>query len=248
MDTTDIPLPRYDFYQTPSHLILAVYAKGYGVPGLMEHVGVTFQPDSVVVLLPPLKEDDTKKKVTLEPLWGVIKPEESTVRVLSTKIELKLTKVSPDNWPSLLGAPGGVSSSAIPGPNSQSTTSSSSQPSEAGPSASSAPSALKRVSLATNVPKTGGPEKVNAQRRNWDKVVEDELEENDDSKDPNAGGDAALQKMFSSIYANADPDTRRAMIKSFTESGGTALSTDWSNVGKEKTPVRPPEGMYEMKM
>ncbi|RSH92036.1 hypothetical protein EHS25_009407 [Saitozyma podzolica] len=246
MDVTDIPLPRYDFYQTPSHLILAVYVKGYGVPGLMEHVGVTFQPDSVVVLLPPLKQgEDTKKQVTLGPLWGIIKPEESTVRVLSSKIELKLAKNSPDNWTSLLGAPGGASSLARPGPSSQPAASSSSQPSEAG---LSAPPALQGVGLASNVPRTGGPEKVNAQRRNWDKVIEDELEENDDSKDPNAGGDAALQKMFSSIYANADPDTRRAMIKSFTESGGTALSTDWSNVGKEKTPVRPPEGMYEMKM
>jgi hypothetical protein len=43
----ETPPSRYDFYQTPSHLILAVYVKGYGVPGLMEHVGVTFQPDSV---------------------------------------------------------------------------------------------------------------------------------------------------------------------------------------------------------
>jgi hypothetical protein len=38
--------------------------------------------------------------------------------------------------------------------------------------------------------------------------------------------------MFASIYANADPDTRRAMIKSYTESGGTTLSTDWSSIGK----------------
>ena len=32
---------------------------------------------------------------------------------------------------------------------------------------------------------------------------------------------------------NADDDTRRAMNKSFQESGGTVLSTDWKDVGSK---------------
>ena len=33
------------------------------------------------------------------------------------------------------------------------------------------------------------------------------------------------------------------MNKSFQESGGTVLSTNWDEIKKEKTDVKPPDGM-----
>ena len=52
------------------------------------------------------------------------------------------------------------------------------------------------------------------------------------------------------IYGNADEDTRRAMNKSFQESNGTVLSTNWKEIGAKKTDFQPPKGMeahkYEM--
>ena len=45
-------------------------------------------------------------------------------------------------------------------------------------------------------------------------------------------GDPAMG-MFKQIYKNGNDDTKRAMIRSYYDSNGTVLSTNWSEV-KEK--------------
>ncbi len=72
---------------------------------------------------------------------------------------------------------------------------------------------------------------------NWDELVKNEK---DDSEDP-------LNSVFKGIYGNGSDEQRRAMMKSYQESGGTVLSTNWEDVGKKKVEVSPPSGMIAKK-
>ncbi|KAK9471278.1 SGS domain-containing protein [Dipodascopsis tothii] len=75
--------------------------------------------------------------------------------------------------------------------------------------------------------------------KNWDALVRDlgSTEEADD-------GPASF---FRKLYDGADEDTKRAMMKSYVESNGTALSTNWSEVKKAPVKTEPPNGMQERK-
>ncbi|KAJ8252940.1 hypothetical protein GJAV_G00207390 [Gymnothorax javanicus] len=74
--------------------------------------------------------------------------------------------------------------------------------------------------------------------RNWDKVVGDIKEE---EKNEKLEGDAALNKLFQQIYSDGSDEVKRAMNKSFMESGGTVLSTNWQDVGKRTVDMSPPD-------
>ncbi|XP_054161920.1 protein SGT1 homolog [Oppia nitens] len=75
--------------------------------------------------------------------------------------------------------------------------------------------------------------------KNWDQIVKDiEAEEEEENKK----GEGSVDELFKQIYANGSEEVRRAMNKSFQESDGTVLSTNWSEVSKSKVDVKPPEG------
>lgn len=71
-------------------------------------------------------------------------------------------------------------------------------------------------------------------KHDWDKLSK-QLEEDDETKDD-------VSALFKKIYADASEDTRKAMMKSYYESGGTVLSTNWAEVGAKEVEVKPPDG------
>ncbi|XP_075220812.1 suppressor of G2 allele of skp1 [Lycorma delicatula] len=95
---------------------------------------------------------------------------------------------------------------------------------------------LKKAEGTRWVVLEGEPKTVEPKGRNWDKVV-GEIE------DDKAEGEAALNALFQKIYSEGSDEVKKAMNKSFLESGGTVLSTNWSEVAKDKVDIKPPDGM-----
>jgi suppressor of G2 allele of SKP1 len=75
--------------------------------------------------------------------------------------------------------------------------------------------------------------------KNWDKLEGLEGNDSEDESDVN--------QFFKKIYKGATPEQQRAMMKSFTESNGTSLSTDWDDVKGRTVETVPPEGVEAKK-
>jgi len=87
--------------------------------------------------------------------------------------------------------------------------------------------------LAHAYPSSKGP-------KNWDKLEKEAKEEEEKEK---LEGDAAVNKLFQTIYRDASDDVKKAMMKSYQESNGTCLSTNWEEVSKGKVECKPPDSM-----
>lgn len=91
----------------------------------------------------------------------------------------------------------------------------------------------------TTVPKYPSSSRLKHNWEDFDKSI---------SKADAGGEPETPDDFFRKLYAGAGDDTRRAMMKSFIESGGTVLSTNWDEVGSKKVEPAPPEGVkYEKK-
>lgn len=98
-----------------------------------------------------------------------------------------------------------------------------------------------------------GP-KATSKKKNWDSLAK-EIENEDDEPVSmplplssallisSTGQNNTPDDFFKSLYGDLDPDSRRAMLKSYQESNGTVLSTNWGEVGQKYQAPQPPDGM-----
>ncbi|KAJ3103938.1 hypothetical protein HDU97_009750 [Phlyctochytrium planicorne] len=93
---------RHDWYQTPSTVIVSIFAKKVN----KERSTVTFKEQE---LRAELKFDDGKQFTFLTPLSLPILPEESKYVIMGTKVEIVLKKANGLSWPSLEPQEGVVS-------------------------------------------------------------------------------------------------------------------------------------------
>uniref|UniRef100_A0A6N2N9C7 Uncharacterized protein n=1 Tax=Salix viminalis TaxID=40686 RepID=A0A6N2N9C7_SALVM len=99
---------------------------------------------------------------------------------------------------------------------------------------------VQRIAVSSEIAQRPTYPSSKPKRVDWDKI---EAQVKKEEKEEKLDGDAALNSFFRGIYQDADEDTRRAMKKSFVESNGTVLSTNWKEVGTKKVEGSPPDGM-----
>ncbi|NXP71567.1 SGT1 protein, partial [Ramphastos sulfuratus] len=186
---------RYDWYQTESQVIVTIMIKN----AQKDDVSVQFSEREMNASVRLPSGEDYNLKLVLH---HSIVPEQSTFKVLSTKIEIKMKKPEAVRWEKLEGQ-------------------------------GDSPK-LKQFTPDTQHLYPSSSHYT----RNWDKLV---VEIKEEEKNEKLEGDAALNKLFQQIYSDGTDEVKRAMNKSFMESGGTVLSTNWSDVGKRKVEVNPPD-------
>ncbi|KAJ6370659.1 hypothetical protein OIU77_001216 [Salix suchowensis] len=215
------PKYRHEFYQKPEEVVVSIFAKG--IQASWVTAGFGEQTLSVSIEVPG--EDGYHFQPRL---FGKIKPDECKYNILSTKVEFRLAKAEPGlHWASLeYNKQTAVVQRIAVSSGKCRVMRCISQ----GSGLDFGTKLLKKPTYPSSKPK----------RVDWDKI---EAQVKKEEKEEKLDGDAALNSFFRGIYQDADEDTRRAMKKSFVESNGTVLSTNWKEVGTKKVEGSPPDGM-----
>ncbi|KAK6356833.1 hypothetical protein TWF718_001173 [Orbilia javanica] len=227
---------RHEWYQTANSVTISLFVKG--VP--KESTTVELESNSLSITFPLPSGSDFS--FTLDPLFAEINPSGSYYKILGTKVEFTLQKVETNKkWATL-------ESTAEPVPGASTSAASTGKKEDKPPvyptSSKSGPKNWDKVvddlAESSKKAKKGKGTDEDKEGQDDDKIDYADLNDDEFSSDPVNG-------FFKKLYKDADPDTRRAMMKSYVESNGTALSTNWNEVGRGKVETSPPDGMEAKK-
>ncbi|KAK4233641.1 SGS domain-containing protein [Achaetomium macrosporum] len=224
---------RADFYQSNQNVSVSLFVKDVK----KEDLSVKFFKNKVEMsplpraAAPYVKPGDREATSTFT-LGGDIDPLKSRWSVTPRKVELVLQKATPGvKWATWGSEEIGRVASEDAGDQPSATPLAETAENKTAPTASAA---------APPPTATGAPAYPTSSRsgpKNWDKLGD--TEGDDDPQDVNY--------FFKQLYKGATPEQQRAMMKSFIESNGTALSTDWEDVKNRKVETVPPEGVEAKK-
>jgi suppressor of G2 allele of SKP1 len=212
---TPVDKIRTDWYQNNLNVYLTLLARG--VPADKTQIDITERSLNVTF---PVGASGSTYDFTVDPLFAAVNPANCITRIMPTKVEIILSKATPgQKWHALessepVAADTPFASTAAP---------------------SSATDAPKPTTF-TAAPTTGPvyPTSSKSGPKNWDTIAAD-----GDNEDEDDGANSFFKK----LYKDAAPEVQRAMMKSYTESNGTSLSTNWEEVSKGKVETLPPDGM-----
>ncbi|KAJ5908913.1 SGT1 and CS domain protein [Penicillium taxi] len=202
---------RHEWYQSHDSVVVIMYVKGAS----KDSVELKASEDSISGSF--LGSGGSVNIFNFSPLYAPITGE-PTVSVKINKIEMTMQKKIPGKKWHSLKAP------------------------------TNAPDITDRPVASAPAPAAGPvyPTSSRHGTKDWDKTINDIVgkmvadgDVQDSSQELDAGGDA-VNDFFKKLYASADPDSQRAMQKSFIESNGTSLSTNWDEVGKTRMEPHPP--------
>ena len=227
---TPVGKTRHEWYETNDSVTVTLYAKG--VP--KDKTTIELQKRSLALSFP--LPSGSSYDFTLDPLYADIDESASTSEIKPMKVVFTLKKAVPGQKWHLLEAkePINIESAEV-----------------------KVDENVKRAVLGDKT-SNGAPSYPTSSKsgpKNWDKVAQDlskkpkkDGEEGMNDDDAGLAEDVeGVDSFFQQLYKNADADTRRAMMKSYQESNGTALSTNWAEVGKGPVETCPPEGMVVRK-
>lgn len=207
---------RFDFFQSSANVTLSIFCKG------VDKTKFRTEANSRTIVLHNIpKEGDTPVVLNLahDVESGAIKQ-----FVGSVKVELTLIKAQPGEkwktWGNVADSSDSASASQLKEPVHYSPETEDEQPK---------PEPIPGWVLHNKPPPY--PTSSKSGPKDWEKLGEDEEEPQD------------VNNFFEKLYKDAAPEARRAMMKSYTESNGTELSMDWSDVGNRQVEVHPPEGV-----